>query len=206
MSFSFFRKKKNINTKEYWNNLYLSEIKNGKIREDKSVLKLLPLMENKKTILDFGCGPGGNVKLLSRHLFGKNFYLLDISDAVLEFAKYTYFKKEDYKENNFKFFNDLSEINKTRFDIIISIQVLEHITDYSSVLDNLWKLLKENGLLIISVPVKGLFTRNKEHINKFTVKSMINILSKYSEWINVSPRTYSKKSGKLKTAFFSIQK
>jgi len=100
----------------------------------------------------------------------------------------------------------LKKISGTKFDAIISTQVLEHITNYSDVLNSLWELLEENGIMIISVPVKGWKDHNKEHVNKFTVKSMINILSEYSEWIHVSPRTRSKRSGKLITAFFYIIK
>ncbi|MCK4699895.1 MAG: methyltransferase domain-containing protein [Bacteroidales bacterium] len=84
------KKRFSPNTKEYWDNLYLSEIENGKVRQDKFVLRLVPLLENKKTILDFGCGTGGNVKLLSQQVSGKNFYLLDHSTKVLEFVKNQY--------------------------------------------------------------------------------------------------------------------
>ncbi len=196
----------NPNTKEYWDNLYLSETEIGKIRQDKSVLRLVPLLENKKNILDFGCGTGGNVKLLSQQLSGKNFYLLDHSTKVLEFAENIYLKKKDDNGNCFHYFTDLSEINRTKFDAIISIQVLEHITDYSVVLNSFWELLEENGIMIISVPVRGWLDSNREHVNKFTVKSMLNILSEYSEWVQISPRTYSKRSGRLTTAFFYIIK
>ena len=196
----------NPNTKEYWDNLYLSEIENGKVRQDKSVLRLVPLLENKKTILDFGCGTGGNVKLLSQQVSGKNFYLLDHSTKILEFVKNQYLKENDDQGNSFHYITDLKKIPGTKFDAIISTQVLEHITNYSDVLNSLWELLEENGIMIISVPVKGWFDHNKEHVNKFTVKSMINILSEYSEWVHVSPRTHSKRSGKLITAFFYIIK
>ncbi len=196
----------NPNTKEYWDNLYLSEIENGKIRQDKSVLRLVPLLKNKKTILDFGCGTGGNVKLLSQQLSGKNFYLLDHSTKVLEFAKKKYLRENDDQGNSFFYITDLKKISGTKIDAIISIQVLEHITDYSSILNNCWESLEKNGVLIISVPVRGWLDSNREHVNKFTVKSMLRILSEYSEWIHISPRTYSKRSGKLTTAFFYIIK
>ena len=196
----------NPNTKEYWDNLYLSEIENGKVRQDKSVLRLVPLLENKKTILDFGCGTGGNVKLLSQQVSGKKIYLLDHSTKVLEFVRNQYLKESDDQGNSFHYITDLKKISGTKFDAIISTQVLEHITNYSDVLNSLWELLEENGIMIISVPVKGWFDHNKEHVNKFTVKSMINILSEYSEWVHISPRTHSKRSGKLITAFFYIIK
>jgi 2-polyprenyl-3-methyl-5-hydroxy-6-metoxy-1,4-benzoquinol methylase len=129
----------NPNTKEYWDNLYLSEIKNGKVRQDKSVLRLVPLLVNKKTILDFGCGTGGNVKLLSQQVSGKKFYLLDHSTKVLEFVRNQYLKESDDQGNSFHYITDLKKISGTKFDVIISTQVLEHITDYSDVLNSLWE-------------------------------------------------------------------
>jgi len=135
----------NPNTKEYWDNLYLSEIENGKVRQDKSVLRLVPLLENKETILDFGCGTGGNVKLLSQQLSGKKFYLLDHSTKVLEFAKKKYIGENNDQGNSFHYITDLKKIPGTKFDAIFSIQVLEHITDYSSILNSFWESLEKNG-------------------------------------------------------------
>jgi 2-polyprenyl-3-methyl-5-hydroxy-6-metoxy-1,4-benzoquinol methylase len=45
--------------------------------------------------------------------------------------------------------------------MVISIEVLEHITHYKEVLDTLWSRLRDGGVLLLSVPVKGI--RNPFH-------------------------------------------
>ena len=196
----------NLNTKEYWDDLYKSEIDNGEIRQARSILNLVPLLSDRKDILDFGCGTCGNVKLLSQHMRGLNFHLLDHSTSAIKFARERYLKDKDSNGNSFFYHTSMDQVSDKRFDAIISIQVLEHIDDYTSIIESLWRLLKENGILIISVPVKGWRDRHREHINKFTIKSMFEILAGYSEWVSISPRTYSNRSGILATAYFCVTK
>ena len=196
------------NTRDYWDNIYSSEIKAGKIREDRTVLRLIPLLSKKRNILDFGCGVGGNVKLLSQNLRDKNLHLLDYSTIAIDFARNEYLRHQDDRGNRFYYHTELEELSSgdTRFDAVISIEVMEHLEDYSRVLGILWDLLDADGVLAISVPVKGWRDRHREHANKFTVKSMFEILAEYSDWVHISPRTHSVKSGKLATAFFYVAK
>jgi 2-polyprenyl-3-methyl-5-hydroxy-6-metoxy-1,4-benzoquinol methylase len=88
----------------------------------------------------------------------------------------------------------------------MSIQVVEHITEYMKVMDSLWARVRPGGTLLISVPVKGIRDRNRQHVNKFTVSSMFRILSGYGEIVHISPRTYSVRSGRLSTAYFYVEK
>ena len=197
----------NPNTSEYWDNIYLSEIGNSRVRQDQTILKLLPILYERKNIFDFGCGVGGNVKLLSEYLHNKNFYLLDHSVKAIEFAKNIYLKTQDDKGNYYYYYTKFEELpDNVRVDAILSIEVLEHIGKYSEIVDELWNLLEDDGILIFSVPVKGWRDRHQEHINKFTIKSMFEFLTKYSDWVHISPRTYSRRSGILATAFFYVIK
>jgi len=192
--------------KEYWDKIYASKISRGDIRQDKSLLKIIPFLEDKKNILDFGSGLGGNIKLLADKLRNKKFFLIDHSIKAIEFARKSYLGDKDMSGNSFYYFTDINSLSGETLDAILLIEVLEHIKDYQEVLDSLWNLLGKQGILIISVPVKGWRDRNRQHINKFTIKTMFQILSKYSEWVHISPRTYSRRSGILATAFFYIIK
>ena len=196
----------NPNTKEYWDNMYTSEISKGQVRQDKSTLKIIPLLKDKKNILDFGSGPGGNIKLLACNLTNKNFYLSDYSLKAIEFAQNNYLGNRDTRGNSFYYFKDIDSVSEKSFDAILALEVLEHIIDYQELLNSLWNLLEKSGILIISVPVKGLRDRHREHVNHFTVRSMFDILSKYSEWVHISPRTHSHRSGILACALFYIYK
>ena len=202
----FLKKILNPNTKDYWDKLYNQELENVKIRQDESVLKLIDILDIKERIMDFGSGPGGNTKLLSEKLTNKKFFLVDHSKTALDFAKKSYLGETDENKNQFYYYQNISDLNDQKVDAIITLQVLEHISNYKEIIDQLWDKLDKNGVLIISVPVKGIRDRHREHINKFTVKSMFAILTEYSDWVNISPRTYSSRSKILSTAFFSVIK
>ena len=192
-------------TKEYWDKIYASKISQGNIPQDKSLLKIIPLLKDKKNILDFGSGLGGNIKLLADKLRDKKFFLIDHSIKAIEFAR-KYLGDKDIHGNSFYYFTDINSLSGETLDAILSIEVLEHIKEYQEILDSLWNLLEKQGILIVSVPVKGWRDRHREHVNKFTIKTMSQILSKYSEWVHISPRTYSSRSKILATAFFYIIK
>lgn len=196
----------NLNTKEYWNDLYKSEIDKGEIRQARSILNLTPLLSDRKEILDFGCGTCGNVKLLSEQMHGLNFHLLDHSISAIRFARDSYLKDKDGNDNSFFYYTSMAQVSDKKFDAIMSIQVLEHLDNYTAIIESLWRLLKEDGILIVSVPVKGWRDRHREHVNKFTIKSMFETLAGYSEWVSISPRTYSNRSGILATAYFCVTK
>jgi SAM-dependent methyltransferase len=44
------------------------------------------------------------------------------------------------------------------FDVVTMFEVLEHVHDQLSVLQEIWRVLKKNGILIVSVPRKHLFS------------------------------------------------
>ena len=197
----------NRNTKKYWDDKYVEMIDQSMIRSDGDHLnKFLPEFEKADSILDFGGGLGGNVRHLSSFLENKRFLLVDHSETALQYASEKYLGKNDERGNTFVFLTNLSRLEPASIDFILSIEVLEHITDYRNILDKFWELLKPEGKLLISVPVKGWRDRNREHVNKFTVKKMFEILSEYSEIVQISERTRSKRSGILSTAYFLISK
>ncbi len=92
------------------------------------------------------------------------------------------------------------------YQVVMSFQVLEHLRAVDEVLPALWAKVAPGGILLISVPVKGKHDHNREHINKFTVDSMLERLWQFSPSVTVASRTYSRKHGKLATAFFHLTK
>ena len=73
-------------------------------------------------------------------------------------------------------------------------------------MDQLWAKTAPGGVMMISVPVKGIRDRHPQHVNKFTVKSMFKFMSAYGEIVHIAPRTYSRRSGILATAYFYVEK
>jgi 2-polyprenyl-3-methyl-5-hydroxy-6-metoxy-1,4-benzoquinol methylase len=197
----------NPNTKQYWEKKYGKFIEEKQIRSDGNhLLKFMHFFQKAESILDFGSGLGGNVQYLSGQLKKTRFILIDQSETSLDFARSKLLGEADDKGNTFEYLLNLNEVPDHSIELVMSIEVLEHITEYRDMLDRLWGKLKPGGILLISVPVLGIRDRTRVHVNKFTVKSMLLILSLYSEIIHVSPRTFSKRSGRLSTAYFYVEK
>jgi len=197
----------NINKKEYWEKKYSRMIDESRIRSDSHHLdKFMPFFSRSDVILDFGSGLGGNIKYLSNKLDSKEFFIVEQSEVSINFMKTKLLGENDERGNQFHYSTEIKGIKDCSTDMIICIEVLEHITAYREIIDSLWSKLKGGGVFLLSVPVKGIRDRNREHVNKFTVSSMFRILTHYSDIVTISPRTYSKRSARLSTAYFLIEK
>jgi 2-polyprenyl-3-methyl-5-hydroxy-6-metoxy-1,4-benzoquinol methylase len=197
----------NPNTKAFWEKKYKGYIEKRELRSDGPHLdKFRPLFEKSQCILDFGAGLGGNMQHVATLVENTRFILVDHSNTSLDFAREHLLGKGDGRRNSFEFYPDLASVQEASVDLVTSIEVLEHITDYHHIMDLLWARLKPGGHLLISVPVKGIRDRNRQHVNKFTVNSMFRILSEFAEIVHIAPRTYSRRSGRLSTAYFYVQK
>ena len=197
----------NPNTKQYWENIYKKDTDQKKIRSDGDhLLKFMPLFEKADAVPDFGGGLGGNLKYISGLTQNTRFILVDHSEVSLDFVKNEILGEKDERGNSFEYHTSLEKIPDNSIPMLISIQVLEHITEYKKFMDQLWAKTAPGGVMMISVPVKGIRDRHPQHVNKFTVKSMFKLMSAYGEIVHIAPRTYSRRSGILATAYFYVEK
>ena len=110
------------------------------------------------TILEVGPGLGNNIEIL------KKYGSLDI----LEVDKYFL---ENLKINNSKsineFYSDIDQI-KNKYDLIVLLDVLEHVEEPIQLLNDLGNILFDNGKLVIGVPAnKSLWSVHDEHLDHF---------------------------------------
>lgn len=197
----------NPNTRKFWDDKYRKSIETGLVRSDeRHLLKFMHLFSNAQRIMDFGAGLGGNVRFLAHQLENREFLLVDHSRICLEYARDTLLGEKDDRGNAFSYHESLEQIPEQSVELILSIEVLEHITEYKQILESLWARITPGGALLISVPVKGIRDRNRQHVNKFTVGRMFRELCRYGEIVHVSPRTWSRRSGRLATAYFYVEK
>ncbi|MCK8824882.1 class I SAM-dependent methyltransferase [Fuchsiella alkaliacetigena] len=103
-------------------------------------------------VLDIACGVGyGTEMLLALGEGIKEIVGVDVEAEVIDYARQHYlhpwitFKVGDAKDKSL-----VDEIG--RFDTIVSLETIEHIKDDYAFIDNLIRLLKEEGRLIISTP------------------------------------------------------
>lgn len=138
-----------------------------------SMIQGLWLPEN-ASILEVGCGTGGNLEMLSR--FGE-VSALEMDAEAREIAQEKTDKKYMIKTGccpeNIPFEGE-------RFDLICLFDVLEHIDKDVETLISLKKLLKKNGKIIITVPAyQWLFGPHDtflHHKRRYSVKQLKEVV------------------------------
>lgn len=145
------------------------------------------LVKDKKQvkILDVGCGTGKNMELLSHY---GTVYGVDISAKALSYCKkrgLTNLKKADITklpfQNNF-------------FDIIIALDILEHVDDHKAVKE-LQRVTKKDGTIILTVPAyQWLWSQWDEvlyHKRRYTTQAVRNLFSSRTYTVKHSTYLYS---------------
>ncbi|MDP3792318.1 MAG: class I SAM-dependent methyltransferase [bacterium] len=136
-------------------------------------------------ILDYGCGSGFIVGQLQAR--GYDAYGTDISREAIEYGASQGIKNL-YSTNEIKVdFPDES------FDLILAMDVVEHIKEDELVIKELERLLKPNGRLIITVPAYqwmwGVQDEVSHHFRRYTMRSIIKLVSNSSNLL-VLRKTY----------------
>ena len=129
-------------------------------------------------ILDLGCGGGLVSESLSR--LGANVTGIDFVKNNIEVAKLHAAKKKlkiNYRNANI----EKLKINN-KYDIIIMYEILEHLDAWQSLLTNITKNLKNNGVIIIS-------TINRNLLSKLMA---IYVAENVIRWIPKGTHNYSK--------------
>lgn len=106
--------------------------------------QLHKLIKNNKKykILNVGCGTGGTIPTLEK--FG-DVTNIDISPEALKFLKIKGYSGKLIKDHRLPF-------NSGEFDIVIALDVLEHIDEDRLSLDEWSRVLKKDGKIIVTVP------------------------------------------------------
>jgi 2-polyprenyl-3-methyl-5-hydroxy-6-metoxy-1,4-benzoquinol methylase len=109
-----------------------------------------------EAILDFGCGSGVLLPFLAQHsqiVFG-----LD-NDLQPYQAIQRYFGFPSNVQALDSLHHPLQQFQTASFDLITALDVLEHVEDLPTTVDQLLRLLKPGGRLIVSGPTENVFYR-----------------------------------------------
>ncbi|MFA5125791.1 MAG: class I SAM-dependent methyltransferase [archaeon] len=194
--------KKNINS---------NIIQKWRTRQNKVVeyLENLPKEPNRK-ILELGSGRGFFVKELKNK--GFNVIGSDFNQMNLELAKKINkisLKKIDAENIN---------LNKTSFDIVISVELIEHLLNLEKHLISVKKILKPRGIYIISTPnffMERIFNfvmhkkPDKYHVSSQTHSSLKKLLERYGfsvKFLKINQLTDGQKDKlKILSLFYPVQ-
>ena len=104
------------------------------------------------SILDIGCGGGLLSEPMSR--MGANVTGIDASDKNIKIAK-LHSKKNKLKINYLCSSPEKLKVKK-KFDVILNMEIVEHVEDIDFFLKSCSKLLKKNGLMFVATINKTL--------------------------------------------------
>ena len=133
-----------------FNPIRIGYIKNNIIKHFKMKSSTRPL--KKINILDIGCGGG----LLSEPMckLGANVVGIDASKKNIEIAKF-HAKKNNLKINYICSSPETIKIKK-KFDVVLNMEIVEHVDDINFFIKKSSELLKKNGLMFIATLNKTL--------------------------------------------------
>lgn len=128
-----------------YNGVYMQDHKGLDIYRVKSLLNEIP--NTVKMILDYGCGQGRWIKILSRAFPDGKISGTDVSSRAIELAVEKY---PQYKF--FPFDGETTPFADDSFDLIFSYHVLEHVCDIEKTIFDISRLLKKGGYLCTILP------------------------------------------------------
>ncbi|PJB51665.1 hypothetical protein CO100_01895, partial [Candidatus Berkelbacteria bacterium CG_4_9_14_3_um_filter_33_5] len=111
-------------------------------------------ISNNARIIDFGCGNSYIVTKLINLGYG-NIDGIDINPQIPRTTPKKYYKYYQNLLISDITDNKLFKWKKGKFDLIISTEVIEHIFEIDKYLTNINRLLKKNGIIILSTPYHG---------------------------------------------------
>lgn len=134
------------------------------------IIRLLPLEAyHQRRIADVGCGPGYFLWLLQRVLSAEGYqpaalFGFDYSLAALEVAR------KLLPQAEFQYLDIYDPLPGGHFDVVVCIDVLEHLLYPDRALRNLTSMVASDGILLLAVP-NGRYDHFAGHINFWSPES-----------------------------------
>ncbi len=121
-----------------------------------------------KRVLDVACGEGYGSALLAReasHVTG-----VDLSQEAIDHARRTYGARE-----NLEFACATCTrvpLPDASVDVVVTFETIEHIAEQTQFVDEIARVLRPDGVLVISCPNKIEYTDRRDYHNEFHVKEL----------------------------------
>lgn len=156
---------KQDNLIQHWQKIYEFQ------KNDFRTASLWELIKNKikgKRILDIGCGSGHYV--LEMLKTGKEVRAIDNSCEMIKLTNYLLSNNGFSEKAKLADIGEieLNQFENKQFDTILCLDVIEHLPDEKIALKKITKLLKPNGILILSVPaIKKIYGKRDKHLGHY---------------------------------------
>lgn len=132
-----------------------------------------------ESVLDFGCGTGNFLALLRDEFNVPNVYGLELNKTSVEIAKRNY---------GLEIKATTDQLDRDQYDAAALLEVIEHIPDVRTVIDEVSRLVRPGGFLLLTTPaVDGFVARRMptqcahytgpSHVTLFTEPSLRRLLA-----------------------------
>lgn len=177
----------NMNTPEYWDEVYSKELETGKRRIDNDRLQFV--VNEMKTwrdhnphdvpmILDVGCGNGEMLRLL--HVYFPTWRKFGVDITPKTIGK----NRELDPTFNYQVGTALDIPYSPQFSIVFCGETLEHLESPETAIKELFRVTNPGGYVICSLPCNH-NNYSPEHLHEFSVWDAIKMTEPYGELINL---------------------
>ncbi len=140
------------------------------------IKKYAPDINNSSVLLDAGCGTGGNLKYFKKLI--PNIKGMEMNEVARELAM-----QKTGAEVLYGKFPDELPYDDEQFDLVLMLDVLEHIDDDTASLKNISNKIKDNKYLVLTVPAFNfLWSMHDEvhqHKRRYTLSKLKEKAEKY---------------------------
>lgn len=169
------------------------------------------LKKGRTKVLDYGCGVGTVAFYLAST--GSEVTGVDISPLSIELCKRSAKKMDLGDSVRFEIDNDFWKKHKninSKFDLVICLEVIEHVRDDTGLLKKLTKVLNKGGYLFLTTPSKNAplfrmgvaksFDKRVGHLRRYNEQTLVDIV----ERSGMKVERVCKMEGVLRNSLFLI--
>jgi GT2 family glycosyltransferase/ubiquinone/menaquinone biosynthesis C-methylase UbiE/glycosyltransferase involved in cell wall biosynthesis len=121
-----------------------------------------------KVVLDLACGEGYGSALMSE--VAHSVTGLDLADEAISHASSTYAFR-----NNLKFLQGSAHalpLSEASFDVVVSFETIEHLVEQAELLAEIRRVLRPEGVLVVSSPNRPIYSEQSGEHNEFHAKEL----------------------------------
>jgi 2-polyprenyl-3-methyl-5-hydroxy-6-metoxy-1,4-benzoquinol methylase len=154
-------------------------------------------------VLDIGSGRGAFTKYINKNIYYTG---LELSSKAIEYAN-----KENINVIEQTIENHV-ELNKNKYNVVVTFQVLEHISSIETFIESAIGTLQDNGIFIIAVPNNDAFIKNAQnnllnlpphHLLHWNEKSLKYLANKFN--LDIIDIYKEKVTNVHKAYYYSVQ-